>query len=220
MSDEAKKPEHLKIVPDENVTPIIKPPAFSANKFKSSATSTIANVATLLTALPHHSISDARDWVRLHPDEKTCWSSELCFVSVPIKGASKASLHLIVEEVAMQYLPSARIQRFRLALATKPHDNFFLCHVPTRNTDNSWNETNLAACEQAKWRWTQATSRREEGVDAYKVDTSFDKDPFPEPKWPTQTIDELIEATFANRMIDTPNHEGLRRLIGAKQNIT
>jgi hypothetical protein len=220
MTDEAKKPEHLKVVPDEdNVTPIIKPAPFSANKFKSTASPTIANVETLVTGLPHYTIAQAKDFVRLHPDEKAYWSDELCFVNVPIKGASKESLHLIVEPLAM-LLPSARVLRFRLALATKPNDVFFLCHVPTRNPDNKWNETNLLACEQAKSLWTQATSRREEGVDAYKVDASRDIDAFPPPKWPTQTLDELIGATFANRTIETANHPGFKRLIGAKQDIS
>ena len=60
--------------------------------------------------------------------------------------------------------------RFRLALATKPHDVFFLCQVPSRNLDNSWNGTTSAGCEQAKTRWTQVTSRKEEGVEGYKID--------------------------------------------------
>jgi hypothetical protein len=85
---------------------------------------------------------------------------------------------------------------------------------------NTWNETNLLACEQAKSLWTQATSRREENVDAYKIDASRDADAFPSPKWPTQTLDELIGATFANRMIETPDHAAFKRLIGAKQDIS
>jgi hypothetical protein len=134
MADEPKPPQ-LKIVGDEEtVTPIIKPPAFSANKFKSTTAPTIANVETLLTGLPHYTIAQAKDFVRLHPDEKTYWSDELCFVNVPIKGASKESLHLIIEPLA-KCLPNARVLHFRLALATRPYDNFFLCHVPTRNPD-------------------------------------------------------------------------------------
>ena len=217
MADEPKTPQ-LKVVTDQEVvTPITKPAAFSADKFKSTATPTMANVETLLTALPHYTISQARDFVRFHPDEKKYWSDELCFVNVPIKGSTKDALHLIIEALAMQYLPSARIQRFRLVLASKPYNVFFLCHVPTRNTDNSWNESNLTACNQARTRWTQATSRREEGVESYKVDSSRDIDAFDEPKWPTQSLHELIEATFAGRMIETPDHPGLLRLIGAKQ---
>jgi hypothetical protein len=220
MTDETNAPQ-LKIVSDDApAAPIAKPAAFDVDKFKSETPDTIANVETLLTALPHYSIAQAKDFVRLHPDEDNYWSKELCFVSVPIKGARKDSLHLIVEKLAMTYLPSARVLRFRLALAAKPDGSFFLCHIPTRNLDNSWNATNVEACEQAKWLWTQATSRREEGVDSYDVKSSRDVDAFTEPKWPTQSLNELIGATFANRIIETPDHPGLLRLIGAKQKVS
>ena len=53
--------------------------------------------------------------------------------------------------------------RFRLALATKPGDVFFLCEVPTQNMDNTWNMSNLEGCEKAKTLWTKATSRKGEG---------------------------------------------------------
>jgi hypothetical protein len=129
-------------------------------------------------------------------------------------------LHLIEEDLAMQYLPSGRIQRFRLALASKPYDVVFLCHVPTRNTDNQWNESNLAACEQAKILWVQATSRREENIDGYKIDFAREQDAFAQPKWPTQSLSELIRLTFAGRMINRADHPALLRLIGAKQNLS
>jgi hypothetical protein len=153
----AEKPTLVKTA--EETVPIAKPSVFDLDKFKSKRAAASANVETLQTGLPHHSISQAKDFVRLHPDEEKCWSPELCFVSVPIKGQKRDTLHLIEEDLAMQYLPSGRIQRFRLALATKPFDVFFLCHVPTRNTDNQWNESNLAACEQAKNLWVPAARK-------------------------------------------------------------
>ena len=55
------------------------------------------------------SIAQAKDFVRLHPDEENYWSSELCFVNVPIKGQKRDTLHLIDEDLAMQYLPSGKI---------------------------------------------------------------------------------------------------------------
>jgi hypothetical protein len=202
---------------DAAPTTIAKPGNFSLDNFKSKRDNVIAGVETLLTALPHHKISEAKDFVRLHIDEEKYWSPELCFVDVPIKGQTRTTLHLIEEELAMRFLPSAKIQRFRLALATKPLNTFFLCHVPTRNGDNSWNQSNIQACEQAKTHWTQATSRKEEGVEAYKVDRARDVDAFPEPNWPSQSLDNLIEATFAGRLITTDDNPGLLRLIGAKQ---
>ena len=219
MADEPKFKVVGEEVDDEALS-VPKPDTFSLNKFKSKRAAAIANVETLLTALPHHSISQAKDFVRLHPDEEKYWSPELCFVNVPIKG-QRDTLHLIDEELAMRYLPSAKILRFRLALATKPGDVFFLCHVPSRNTDNSWNASNLQACEKAKTFWIQATSRKEEGVEAYKIDVARDADAFPAPKWPTQTLEEIIGRTFeGSRQITTEDHPGLLRLIGAKQSVS
>ena len=219
--EDQKTPENA---PQDSAAPdssaelsIAKPSAFNLDKFKSRRTAMVANVETLLTALPHHSLKEAGDYCRLHPDEENYWSPELCFVSVPVKGQKRDTLHLIEEELAMRYLSSGKIKRFRLALATKPFDRFFLCHVPTQNLDNTFNETNLQGCLKAKTLWTELTSRKEEGVDAYKIDFARDQDAFPEPKWPTQTNDELIAVTFAGRMIDRDDHPALLRLIGAKQ---
>jgi hypothetical protein len=200
---------------------IAKPPAFDLNRFKSKRGAAVANVETLLTALPHHPIAQARDFVRLHHNEDRYWSPELCFVNVPIKGMKKDALHLVDEDIALTFLPSGRIQRFRLALATKPHDIFFLCHIPTQNLDNSWNIANLDACEKAKSRWVQATSRKAEGIEAYKIDFARTEAAFPPPKWPTQTLEALIAVTFANgRMIDREDHPGLLRLLGDKQDLS
>ena len=91
---------------------IAKPGAFDLDLFKTKAAPTIAGVATLLTALPHHNIAQANDWVRLHPDVDNYWSAELCFVNVPIKGQKKDLVHLIIEELAVLYLPSNRIKKY------------------------------------------------------------------------------------------------------------
>jgi hypothetical protein len=198
---------------------IPKPKGFSLDKFKSKRSAAIASVQTLQTALPHHSIAQAKDFVRLHPDEEKYWSPELCFVSVPIKGMKRDTLHLIEEELAMQYLPSARILRFRLALASKPYNIFFLCHVPTQNLDNLWNESNLQACEQAKTFWVQATSRKAEGIEGYKIDFA-QPDAFIDPNWPSQFHEELIAVTLNGRMIEVADHPGLLRLRGMKQEIS
>ena len=145
--------------PEENVTPppIAKPSdEFDLSRFKSKKTATIANVETLPTSLPVQNMAEANDYVRLHSNEEKYWSDELCFVSVPVKGSKQNTLHLIDEDLAVQFLQAKEILRFRLALATKPNDVFFLCQVPTRNKDNTWNESNLDGCEKAKTLWMQS----------------------------------------------------------------
>jgi hypothetical protein len=208
--------------PDPNNEPmqIPKPGKSKLDLCKSTLDPNISGVETLLTALPHHRIADANDWVRLHPDEPSYWSSEYCFVSVPIKGQMGNMLHLIFEHLATRHLESKKIQRFRLALATKPHDVFFLCHVPTRNLDNSWNDTSVKACLQAKTKWTQATSQKAENKESYKINFTRDPDAFPEPNWPKQSLEELIDVTFAGCIIDSEDHPGLLRLVGAKPSLS
>jgi hypothetical protein len=204
--------------PDAEPISILKPSGFSLDAFKVTRSPTIASVEVLLTALPIMKVSDIQDWVRLHPDEDTHWTPELCFVNVPIKGkANKFQLHLIAEDLALKYLPGGRIKRFRLALATKPYDAFFLAIIPTQNLDNSWNATYLQGCEQAKEKWTEIVSRSDENVDAYKIEFSHHQDAFPAPQWPSESILTLIEKTLVGRMIQSEDHPGFLRLIGARQ---
>ena len=188
-------------------------------KFKSKRPPDIGGVETLLTALPILKIGGVGDWVRLHPSEDEYWTPELCFVSVPIKGTKRDMLHLIDEDIAMEHLAAKKVQRFRLALASKPHDVFFFCIVPSQNLDNPWNQSALEACELAKTRWTQALSRKSEGVDAYLIKHAQNEDAFPPPKWPSRTLAELIEVTFRAANIEHDRHPGLLRLIGAKQDL-
>jgi hypothetical protein len=189
-------------------------------KFRSKRDPSIGTVATLLTALPHHSIAHAHDFVRLHPDREMYWSPELCFVSVPIKGQKNNLLHLIDDEVAARNNLSG-LKRFRLALAAMPGDKFFLCHVPTTNLDNAWNYTAITGCDTAITSWVKVISRKAEGVDGYLIRHAEDPKAFPDPKWPKQSLDEILTATFAaaGLGIDNDNHPALLRLLGRTQNL-
>jgi hypothetical protein len=207
------------VKPPEEVVPIIKPSAFGLDRFKAKRTAVTASVGTLPTSLPHYKFAAAKDFVRLHPNEDEYWSSEFCFVSVPIKGQKNDTLHLIDEDLALQYLPKGKLSHCRLALATKPFDIFFLCHVPTRNLDNQYNATTLAACEQAKTRWVQLTSKKDEGIEDYERTFARDPDSIAQPNWPTPSLFELISMTFAGCMIDREDHPALLRLILAKQEL-
>lgn len=206
-------------VETNELAPIKKPSAFSLDKFKVKRAPTLDGVSPLHEALAVMKIADASDFVRLHPDEDNYWSDPLCFVSVPINGSKKDNLHLITEEIALAYLPSKKIKRFRLVLASKPWDVFFLCQVPTVNLDNKFNETALKGCELAKTTWVEVLSRKDQGHDDYQIKPAKNPKAFPEPKWPTQPLSALLETTFEGRMIDTEDHPGLLRLIGDAQKL-
>ena len=200
------------------ITPIAKPAGDPLARFMSKRPANAGGVETLLEALPHYPLPDARDFVRLHANEDEYWSGEMCFVNVPIIGQRRDTLHLIDEDIARAHLPGGKIQRHRLALASKPFDVFFFAHVPTTSLDNAWNLSALRGCEQARTRWVQLISRKAEGVEGYRIDNARDADAFPEPRWPAQSLGELIVMAFSpDRMIDRADHPALLRLIGARQ---
>jgi hypothetical protein len=203
--------------PDKNIVPI-KKVSFS-EKFKSKNAPKISGVETVLAALPIYKIGEADDWCRLHPSEEQYWSDELCFCNVPIHGTKKNQMHVIEDDLASKYLPSKKILRHRLALASKPHDIFFLCIVPSQNLDNVWNSNALEAINRAQTHWIEAVSRKAEGKEGYEIKYAQDQDAFPPVKWPSYTLDELLSTTFAAANIDHDRHPSLLRLIGAKPDL-
>jgi hypothetical protein len=211
-------PNNNLVMPDANPG-IQKPGPFAKlDRFRVKQDPQTGAVGTLLTALPHYKISDANDFVRLHPDKENYWSPPWYFIAVPIKGQKRDILHLVTEDIAEGYLRGRRFIRMRLALASKPHDVFFLCHIPAENLDNSWNDSNLRACDLATEKWVWATSQKAMGVDKYKTEFADDK-AFPLPKWTTQPLVDLIEVTFAGVMIDSEDHPSARRLRGVPQDL-
>ena len=93
--------------PANETLSIAKPGGFDLNRFKSKR-SGMAGVDPLPGVLPVHRASEAKDFIRLHPDDEAYWSPGLCFVSVPIKGQKHDTLHLIEEDLALEFLPEAR----------------------------------------------------------------------------------------------------------------
>jgi hypothetical protein len=211
MAEKAEKPK-----PDLKVVK----PSFS-ERFKSKNAPTISGVQTLQTALPVLKIGEVDDWTMLHPSEDEYWTAEMCFVHVPIHGNNKKTLlHVIDDDLAVQYLPAKKIKRHRLALACKPNNVFFWCIVPSRNLDNTYNANALEACYKAQTHWVQALSLQSTGKEGYEIKFAQSQDAFVDTTWPLASKDELLEVTFKETNIDYDKHAGLLRLIGAKQDLT
>jgi hypothetical protein len=211
---------------NENVISFIPKPVSLLDRFKSKRGPGIAGVETLLTALPILRASEVNDFMRLHPDVDDYWSDEFCFVSVPIIGDRRDQLHMIDEELALKFLSSKRVLRFRLALASKPYSSMFLVKIPSQNLDNIWNSSAIKACELARRQWVQVASRKAENCEGYKVDFAQDADAFPDPTWLKRSLDEIIHVSFNGPAghngfaIEDENHPGLLRLTGRKQSLT
>jgi hypothetical protein len=198
--------------------PVAKPTGSKLAKFKSKRGDAPAGVRTMLGALPVMRLSDANDFVRVHPDSAYT-SDELTFTSVPVQGVKDNVKHIGDEDVLMSVLPNKMVERHALALCAMPHDRFFLGIVPTINLDNSWNRSTREGFELMKTRWVMLTSRKNEGVDAYNIKFAESETFVPEPKWPTASLDDLILASFKGRSIEDADHPALLRRRGAAQPI-
>jgi hypothetical protein len=192
-----------------------------AERFGSSTAAIIAGpgVAPQPSALPVMRISEAKDFVRLHPDEEEYWTGVMCFVGVPI-DAKRTELHPIDEGLAMQYLHESQIKRFRLALASRPYKGaLFLCIVPCQNLENGYNKTALECCTIAKSSWVQAVSLKYKGVEAYESVLAENQNAYNDRlEWPTATMDDILNVTFAGKMIETPDCPAMLRLRGIQVN--
>jgi hypothetical protein len=175
----------------------------------------------LLEPLSVMKLSDAGDFVRVHPAKI---SHELFYVMVPQPGRKDGVMHLISEELAIKLSRGrknliGKIKRFKLALAAKPYDVFFLAIVPTVNLDNEWNKSMLEAIELAKQGWREVISRYGENGEGYRPEPPLGKDPYDEPRWPDADILDLIEAAFPDRIIDSEGHPAWKRIAGIPQKI-
>jgi hypothetical protein len=67
-------------------------------------------------------------------------------------------------------------------------------------------------------------SQREKGIEGYHIDFSLaekeGKKPFPDPQWPKETLEALIEATFTGRMILSETSPAWQRLVGGAQTLS
>ena len=171
MPEETSRPKLEVVSPTDLSEPIPIPGEFSLQKFKS--TQAHRGRRNAADGAATYRIAQAKDFVRLHPNEDEYWSPELCFVTVPIKGQKRDTLHLIDEDLASNTCRALEFSASGLALATKPHDVFFLCHVPTRNLDNIVERDRPPGLRAGKDAVDAGvTSRRDEGVDGYKIDSA------------------------------------------------
>ena len=197
---------------------IVKP-SFS-EKFKSKNAPTISGVQTLLTALPIIKIGDVDDWTRLHPSEDDYWSCEMCFVRCRSRAPSATCCTSSMTTSRCSTCQPRRSSGIGWRWPASRTMCSFSASCRAKTSTTAWNADALKACHLAQTHWVQAMSRRSEGAEGYEIKFAQDQDAFPEPKWPTRSLDELLEVTFKDANIDHDRHPGLLRLIGAKQDLT
>jgi hypothetical protein len=76
---------------------------------------------------------------------------------------------------------------------------------------NAWHQSLARALEIAESTWVRISANTfRGGYDIFKAVGTL-----PEPKWPTETFDELLEIGFRGRLITTESHHLVQQLLGA-----
>jgi hypothetical protein len=218
-----KKP--VAVVTPIHTNGVNKPVKGNLDRFKAKRSDKPGGIPATPKALPVHSIAQAQDFVRLHPDMEKMWSDVMYVVRVPVKGQKGEKggiLHLITEDLVPKL--SRKVKRIRLALAAKPDNSLFLCSIPDENMDNAYNATALRACERsAAEGFLEVVSLKAQGTEDYEINPAEDRETgggAAPPNWPVvESIYEIIEEAFKGHMIESENDPAFKRLIGAKQNL-
>jgi hypothetical protein len=100
-----------------------------------------------------------------------------------------------------------------LHAAIDRQNNVFLIPVPLpgeAGTRNPWHESLAQAVELAKLKWLRITANMYTGsYDVYEAQGAL-----PEPEWPEQGMDILIEVAFRGKIIESLDHPVVQSLLG------
>ena len=216
MPEETSRPKLEVVSPTDLSEPIPIPGEFSLEKFKSTQAASLAGVETLLTALPQCSIAQAKDFVRLHPDEDAYWSPELCFVSRP-NQRPEARYYASDRRDVGQAIPAERPHCSGFVWRSRPNPTtyFFSAKSPAAAWTISGTPPIRRLASKQK-RCGRKLPHDETRISKATKSTRLEPRRFPRAKVANASLRKLLEVTYAGRTIETHDNPALLRLIGAK----
>ena len=147
-------------------------------------------------------------FVRVHPDE----GFADCFMLLQLEGENE----VWAVPPDMQDALALECKAVRLYTSIDSSGNVFLWPIPMPDPlhPNQWHVSHHETAQTARSKWLRMRTNRVLG--AYIWDVA--KGSLPEPKWPEgMTYDDLLNKAFAGRIIDSLDHEIVKRLRGLVQ---
>ena len=157
-------------------------------------------IVTVPVRKPHK-----QTFIRTHPDPEM--SIEVALLEFRDEGQT----YLISPDLA-PHLPGDALIKLLMTTITS-HGALFLWPIrlpDERGRLDEWNGTALEAAGLAKTTWIRLVPDMRVGT--YTVLEALAA--FPQPEWPTLSLQQLLELAFKDRFIDSMDHMVLRRLRG------
>jgi hypothetical protein len=173
--------------------------------------------------------------LRLPPDAGASFGVERMLVTVPVKKPDKTwfvrvhpdpayrietaildddrETFFVARDVLPELVMETAIRRCVLFTSITRQGIPFLWPIPLPGPDgrqNPWHESAFQAAALAEKAWVRVTANQQLG--GYDVVQATGN--IPDPKWPNETLGELLRIASRNRIIDHMDHPILRRLRG------
>jgi hypothetical protein len=148
---------------------------------------------------------DKQDFVRIHPDP----AYRCTLVCIELKGDRET--YIVRPEIAPELAGETTIKKIFTWVNRQGVVGLWPITVPNpEGKANEWHRSALEAAERGMKSWIRVTSNMSLG--AYEVAEAPSLKL--EPKWPEQSLQELVRIAFRDKLIDSVDHPVVRRLRG------
>src|SRR5262245_48878790 len=164
-----------------------------------------AGTRKLLTTVPVRK-PNPQDFVRVHPDPN--FSLPLAAL---IEFRDERESYLLMPAIARDLTGEYSVVRLHAAINRQGVAFLWPVKQPTADGRvNEWHRSAAEAAELARKRWIRVKANMALG--AYEMIEATS--PIPDPVWPTQSFQQLLEIGFRDRLVDNMNHPVIKRLRG------
>lgn len=156
-----------------------------------------------LTSIPVRR-PDKQWFVRTHPEHRLC--------AAVIELRDEKETYIVVPSLSAELAGETNPKLLVLSITRQGLPFFWPIKVPGIDGKiDTWNQSAMAAAEQAVKFWVRVTANFHAG--AYDVDVATGN--IPDPVWPEQSMTELLKLAFRDKLIDRMDHPVIQRLRGA-----
>ena len=162
-------------------------------------------VKKLLTTVPVRK-PNRQDFVRVHPDP----AFRLTPAAI-IEVKEDREVYLVPPGMAQQLPGEFSVATLYLTINRQGVLHLWPVKLPGPDgKHNEWHRSAAEAAERAMQKWVRVTSSMSLG--AYEIfEASGD---LPDPVWPDYSFEEILKIAFRERIVDTPDHPLVQRLLG------
>lgn len=163
-----------------------------------------ADVERKLVTVPVRK-ANPQEFFRVHPDED--WQLETALIEIK----ADREMYLVDPEIWPMFPNECKPRTLYTTIDRRNVVTLWPVRLPDeRGRLDEWNQSGHEAAQLAMTSWVRLSANMSLG--AYNVDVAMGA--FPDPVWPSESFEKLLEIAFKGKVIDDLDHPVLLRLRG------